>query len=97
MAEKKTGAAEIDAFLRDHPEWSSTDNALERSFTFRNFREAFGFMAEVALIAERKNHHPEWCNVYNRVTVRLTSHDQGGITHKDLDLAGKMELIATRR
>ena len=97
MAENKTGAAEIATFLNDHPEWSSADNGLERSFTFRNFREAFGFMTEVALLAERKNHHPDWCNVYNRVTVRLTSHDQGTITEKDLDLAEKMELIATRR
>lgn len=70
---------------------------LQRTFTFRNFREAFGFMTEVALVAEGTNHHPEWGNVYNRITVQLTTHDAGGITQKDFDLAHQMDLIASRR
>lgn len=70
---------------------------LQRTFTFRNFREAFGFMTEVALVAEGTNHHPEWGNVYNRITVQLTTHDAGGITQKDFDLAQQMDLIASRR
>lgn len=97
MAVSKANTAEIDQFLTAHTEWIITDGKLQRVFTFRNFREAFGFMAEAALIAERCNHHPEWSNVYNRVTVQLTTHDAGGITEKDFDLAGQMDTICSRR
>ena len=97
MTTDKATAAEIDDFLNSHSEWTVVDNSLKRVFSFRNFREAFGFMAEAALVAERKNHHPDWGNVYNRVTVQLTTHDAGGITAKDFDLAHQMELIVSRR
>jgi len=66
-------------------------DAMERSFTFKSFNEAFGFMARVALYAEKMDHHPEWFNVYNRVDVTLSTHDCGGISQKDLDLAGKID------
>ena len=97
MTTDKATATEIDDFLNSHPEWTVVDNSLKRVFSFRNFREAFGFMAEAALVAERKNHHPDWSNVYNRVTVQLSTHDAGGITAKDFDLAQQMELIVSRR
>ena len=97
MTTDKATAAEIDEFLDSHSEWTVVDNSLKRVFSFRNFREAFGFMTETAFIAERKNHHPDWSNVYNRVTVQLTTHDAGGITGKDFDVARQMELIASRR
>jgi 4a-hydroxytetrahydrobiopterin dehydratase len=97
MTTDKATAAEIDDFLESHSEWTVVDNSLERVFSFRNFREAFGFMTETAFIAERKNHHPDWSNVYNRVTVQLKTHDAGGITAKDFDVARQMELIASRR
>ncbi|MBT8354839.1 MAG: 4a-hydroxytetrahydrobiopterin dehydratase [Desulfofustis sp.] len=97
MTTDKATAAEIDEFLDSLSEWTAFDNSLKRVFSFRNFREAFGFMAEAALVAERKNHHPDWSNVYNRVTVQLTTHDAGGITTKDFDVARQMELIASRR
>ncbi|MBT8344754.1 MAG: 4a-hydroxytetrahydrobiopterin dehydratase [Desulfofustis sp.] len=97
MTTDKATAAEIDEFLDSLSEWTAVDNSLKRVFSFRNFREAFGFMAEAALVAERKNHHPDWSNVYNRVTVQLTTHDAGGITTKDFDVARQMELIASRR
>jgi 4a-hydroxytetrahydrobiopterin dehydratase len=97
MTTDKATAAEIDNFLNAHPEWTAVDNSLRRVFSFKNFREAFGFMAEAALIAERKNHHPDWSNVYNRVTVELTTHDAGGISAKDFDLAQQMEKIVSRR
>lgn len=96
MTTDKATAAEIDEFLTSHSEWTAVDNSLKRVYSFKNFRQAFGFMAEAALVAERKNHHPEWSNVYNRVTVQLTTHDAGGISAKDFDLARQMELIFSR-
>lgn len=68
--------------------------AIARSFTFRNFSEAFGFMARAALAAEKLDHHPEWSNVYRRVDVRLTTHDAGGLTALDFDLAKRMNRLA---
>lgn len=97
MKEHIATSTEIDKFLTDHPDWVQEGDGLLRTFKFRNFREAFGFMTEVALIAEKKNHHPEWSNVYNRVSVKLTSHDVGGITARDFELAKSMDLIVSRR
>ncbi len=68
--------------------------AILKCFTFRNFRDAMAFMVRVAFDAEKANHHPEWSNVYNRVEVRLTTHDSGGLTEKDLNLAAAMEKAA---
>lgn len=62
-------------------------DAMTREFVFRDFNAAFAFMTQVALAAEKRDHHPEWFNVYNKVRVTLTTHDAGGITQKDLDLA----------
>ena len=68
--------------------WNTKDNALERIFIFPNFIEAFAFMTKVAILAELHQHHPEWSNVWNRVVIRLTTHDVGNtITQKDIDLA----------
>ena len=97
MTQQLATPAEIDSFLGEHSEWALADGNLHHVFTFRTFREAFGFMTEVALIAEKQNHHPDWSNVYNKVEVRLTSHDVGGITARDFDLAGQMDIIAKRR
>ncbi len=97
MTTEKATPTEIDEFLNTHTDWSVADNTLQRTYSFRNFREAFGFMAEAALVAERSNHHPEWSNVYNRVVVHLRTHDAGGISAKDFELARQMELIAARR
>ncbi len=97
MAASKASSEEIDTFLTAHPDWVIAGGKLQRLFTFRTFREAFGFMAEAALVAERSNHHPEWSNVYNRVTVQLATHDAGGITEKDFDLARQMDEIHSRR
>jgi 4a-hydroxytetrahydrobiopterin dehydratase len=73
------------------------DVAITRTFVFADFSEAFGFMARAALAAETMNHHPEWSNVYRTVTVRLTTHDCGGVTAKDIALAAAMDAIAGRR
>ena len=68
--------------------------AIQRRFTFRNFNEAFGFMTRVALVAEKMDHHPEWSNVYKTVDVLLATHDAGGLTASDFELAGAMDRIA---
>ena len=77
------------------PGWSCRRGALVKTFTFESFREALGFMVRVGFEAEALNHHPEWTNVYNRVTVRLRTHDAGNrITAKDVALAGRMQRIS---
>ncbi len=75
--------------------WShdATRGALRKTFTFRNFIEAFGFMTRAALWAEKWDHHPEWRNVYKTVEVKLTTHDAGGLTERDLRLARKMDSL----
>lgn len=69
-------------------------DAITKTFKFKNFNEAFGFMTRIALLAEKLNHHPEWSNIYSRVTVTLTTHDAGGLTELDVSLATQMEAIA---
>jgi 4a-hydroxytetrahydrobiopterin dehydratase len=76
--------------------WTVEKGKLHREYRFRDFVRAFGFMTQVALLAERAAHHPEWFNVYNKVVVDLTTHETQGITQKDLDLAREMEQIANR-
>lgn len=77
--------------------WEERDNALHAVFEFKDFIEAFGFMTAVAMIAEKQNHHPEWSNVWNKVTIRLTTHDAGNVvTEKDRKLAAAIsELISS--
>ena len=81
--------------LSKRPEWALVEGKLQREFTFENFSQAFGFMARSALVAESLDHHPEWFNVYNRVEVKLTTHDAGGLTSLDFDLAAEMDAIAS--
>lgn len=73
--------------------WKLENEFIAKSFTFNNFKEAFGFMTRVAFEAEAQNHHPNWENVYNSVTIRLNTHDVGGITTKDTELAQTIEEI----
>ncbi|MEM9173552.1 MAG: 4a-hydroxytetrahydrobiopterin dehydratase [Pseudomonadota bacterium] len=82
---------QIEAALAAHRGWSMEDGKLTREFRFENFIEAFGFMTQVALVAESINHHPEWFNVYNTVRVQLTTHDAGGVTQNDFVLAKAMD------
>lgn len=80
------------------PGWSmvADRDAITRTFTFRNFQEAFAFMAQVALAAEKADHHPEWFNVFKTVEVTLSTHDAGGLTEKDIALAEVMDKAAAR-
>lgn len=75
-------------------EWALESGKLQRTFQFQDFVGAFGFMSQVALVAERMNHHPEWFNVYRTVRVDLTTHDAGGISESDFELAAAMEALA---
>lgn len=85
---------ELETALSQLSGWSIENGKLHRQFQFPSFIEAFGFMSSVALVAESAGHHPEWFNVYNRVTIDLTTHDAGGITQKDVDLARKANELA---
>ena len=96
MAEKlgEDGRAELIAPLLERGWTHDADrDAITKTFTFRNFIDAFGFMTKAAIHAEKLNHHPEWFNVYNRVTVTLTTHDAEGLTDLDAKLAGRMEAL----
>lgn len=86
---------QLDAALGQLEGWSIQNGKLHRQYQFPSFVEAFGFMSSLALVAESMGHHPEWFNVYNRVTIDLTTHDAGGITQKDVDLATKANELAT--
>ena len=79
----------------DLPGWTGGDDFITKVFKFNDFAQAFGFMSEIAVVAEAMNHHPEWFNVYNRVDVTLTTHDAGGVTDKDVALAKRMEAAAS--
>ncbi len=87
MRPSKMADQEIRNNLARVPGWEMIDGKLHRSFKFANFSRAFGFMCSLALVAEAKNHHPEWSNVYNRVAIDLQTHDAGGITALDFELA----------
>lgn len=80
------------------PQWQVTaaGTAIERSLRFRDFRHAFGFMTEVAAAAEAGNHHPDWSNTYNRVVIRLTTHEAGGLTARDVRLAEAVDAAAAQ-
>ena len=73
--------------------WSGGADAITRQFKFDDFSQAWGFMTRVALLAEAANHHPDWRNVWNRVDIRLTTHDAGGLTQKDIDLARAIDKL----
>lgn len=85
---------EIKARLAKLEGWSLADGKLTREFKFPNFVRAFGFMTSAAIEAEKLDHHPEWSNVYNRVTVQLVTHDAKGITELDFKLASKLDALA---
>ena len=80
--------------LAQLPDWRLADDKLHRELQFQDFVQAFGFMAQIAIIAERSNHHPEWFNVYNRVVIDLATHDVGGISASDFALARHIDRVA---
>jgi 4a-hydroxytetrahydrobiopterin dehydratase len=84
---------QISALASSLPAWTVVNGKLHRDFRFADFVEAFGFMAKVALIAEAMGHHPEWSNVWNRVTIDLMTHDIGGLSNLDVDLATRIDAV----
>jgi 4a-hydroxytetrahydrobiopterin dehydratase len=89
----KLSESEIRSALCELNGWTVSAGKLHREYTFADFVHAFGFMTSAALVAEGMGHHPEWLNVYNRVTIDLTTHDAGGISAKDFELAGKLDSL----
>jgi 4a-hydroxytetrahydrobiopterin dehydratase len=87
---------ELSSAVAKLPGWSVKNGKLHRDYKFPDFAHALGFMATAAPSIEKNNHHPEWANVYNKVAVDLTTHDAGGITQKDVDLAVLLESIAKK-
>ena len=96
MAVSKLDDAARAQALNQLPHWTYDAEALgiRRSLRFSDFAEAFGFMARVAILAEKADHHPEWFNVYNRVEILLTTHDAGGLSQRDVELAAAIDAIA---
>lgn len=93
----KLTSSQLAPLLADLPGWrfdAQRGGLIEREYRFRDFAQAFGFMAQVALVAESRNHHPEWFNVYNQVKVALTTHDVDGLSMKDIELARFMDRAA---
>ncbi len=84
---------EIASLLAALPDWRLAGRTIERDFTFRDFSAAWGFMARVALLAEQHDHHPTWSNTYNRVHIALSTHDAGGLTRRDKDLAAAINRL----
>lgn len=74
-------------------DWSFIENTLEKKYQFKDFKQALGFIVQVGMLAEKQNHHPELHNVYNKVTLRLSTHDANGVTQKDIDLAKAIDKI----
>ena len=95
MAITQLNPAERDAALARLPQWTLREDglAIVRKLKFSDFGEAFGFMTRVAIAADKADHHPEWFNVYNRVEITLTTHDAGGLSKRDVALAGTIEAM----
>ena len=96
MAIPRLTDAEISALLAECPDWTLRGDglALTRELKFADFNEAFGFMTRVSLYADKADHHPEWSNVYNRVTITLTTHDAGGLSERDAAMARWIDDLA---
>jgi 4a-hydroxytetrahydrobiopterin dehydratase len=93
MQVDKLSEAAVEQELEGLPGWERVGDKIHRAYAFKDFVEAFGFMSRVSLLAERMNHHPEWSNVYNRLEVYLTTHDAGGLSERDFDLARQMDQL----
>jgi 4a-hydroxytetrahydrobiopterin dehydratase len=79
--------------LKDLKDWKFNDNGIEKKFLFKNFSEALGFIVQVGVLAEKQGHHPELFNVYDKVNIRLSTHDANGLTEKDFNLAKAIEML----
>lgn len=96
MGREKMNEQEIAAEVKKLSGWNVENAKLHRVFTFKDFSEAWAFMTRVALAAEAMNHHPDWSNVWDRVTIDLMTHDAGGISRRDFELAARIEKILSQ-
>ena len=94
MGAARLSTEEIRSALDSRPGWELRENRIAKTFRFAAFPEAFGWMSAVAIVAEKMNHHPEWRNVYATIEVELTTHDAGGLTRNDFELAQAMDRLA---
>jgi 4a-hydroxytetrahydrobiopterin dehydratase len=94
---KKLSTSEIEKKLEQFSEWEYIDNGIETTLEFESFKDCFSIMNRIAFEAEAQNHHPEWCNVYNKLSIRLSTHDAGGVTEKDFKLIESIEGIITNQ
>lgn len=94
MTTKKLSDSEIRERLGQVPAWKLDGNKIRREFAFSDFVAAFGFMTRVALLAEKADHHPEWFNVYSKVRIELTTHDAGGLSEHDFELATQIDKLS---
>ena len=95
MSVEKMTSQQIKTGLKNLSGWELKDEKLHRELRFKNFVQAWGFMTQVAILAERADHHPEWSNVYSRVTIDLTTHEAVGISQRDFDLAERINKVLT--
>lgn len=93
MSIEKMSSQQIEANLKDLPDWNIKAEKLHRELKFKDFVQAFGFMTQVAILAQEMDHHPEWFNVYSKVTIDLTTHEAGGISTRDFELAQKIDKV----
>ena len=93
MAVERMTRQQIEGCFSQLHGWELKGHKLHRELKFKNFVQAWGFMTQVAILAEQADHHPEWYNVYNRVTINLTTHEAGGISRRDFDLAAKIDEV----
>jgi 4a-hydroxytetrahydrobiopterin dehydratase len=95
MAEaSRLSQADVDARMEERQHWTISEGKLTRTLKFKDFVRAFGFMASVALVAEKMNHHPEWFNVYATVRIELITHEVGGLSDRDFELAAEIDRLA---
>ena len=85
--------SQLTYFIKKNPSWYIYNKSIKKEFTFNNFVDAFGFISKVALLSEKMDHHPDWQNTYNKVTIKLTTHDKGGITTNDIHLAESIDKL----
>ena len=90
---KKYNEEEVATMLLNLKDWHFNSDGIEKKFQFKNFTEALGFIVKVGVVSEKMNHHPELFNVYNKVNIRLTTHDEGGVTDKDFKLASEIDQL----
>lgn len=84
---------QLDLFIEKNPSWIIDNKTIKKEFKFDNFIDAFGFMSKVAILSEKLDHHPDWQNTYNIVSINLTTHDKGGITSNDIKLAESIDKL----